>query len=151
MSSSEQDSGSVPTMSLSTSISPSDPSHPSYEVDDGNTHIRISNKLYGGSRIRISKKLYGGSHSVPTMSLSTSILPSDEVEDGNTISIHMYGGAAAAVILVVTVVMIIILACVLQQRRSKKAVNKEQTNEYYVGKCYIMSLSLGSLLLSESQ
>ena len=135
-------SGAVPTMSLSTSISPSDPSHPSYEVDDGNTRIRISNKLYGGS------------HSVPTMSLSTSILPSHEVEDGNTITkinIHMYGGAASAVILLVTVVMIIILACVLQQRRSKKAVDKEQTNEYYAGTCYIVSLSLGSLLLSESQ
>ena len=114
-------------MSLSTSISPSDPSHPSYEVDDGNTRIRISNKLYGGLQ------------SVPTMSLSTSISPSDKVEDGDTsirISIHMYGGAASAVILLVTVVMIIVLACVLQQRRSKKAVDKELTNGHsqgYVG------------------
>ena len=65
------------------------------------------------------------------MSLSTSISPSHEVKNGDTIiriSIHMYGGAAAAVILLITVVMIIVLACVLQQRRSKKAVDKEQAN-----------------------
>ena len=86
-------------MSLSTSQSPSHPSH------DGDTSTTpSSNKEH--------------LNPVPTLSHSTSESPSHPSHDGDKcirISIRIYGGTGAAVILLVMII-VAILACVLQQR-----------------------------------
>ena len=105
---------SVPTMSLSTSESPS---HPPHDVDTSTTPS--SNKEHLSS--------------VPTLSHSTSESPSHNGDTSIRISIKIYGGTGAAVILLVTIVTMIVavVACVLQQRStSKKEVDEDKTNEY---------------------
>ena len=102
-----------PTLSLSTSESPSHPSH------DGDTSTTpSSNKEH--------------LNSIPTLSQSTTESPSHPSHDGKTsirISIRIYGGTGAAIVLLVLII-VVVLACVLQQRRNKKAVDKEETNRY---------------------
>ena len=102
---------SVPTLSHSTSESPS---HPPHDGDKSTTPS--SNKEHLSS--------------VATLLHSTTESPSHDSDTSIRISIRIYGGTGAAVILLVMII-VAILACVLQQKiTSKNEVDRDQTNVY---------------------